>query len=198
MRRLLLPLLLLAAPAARSDETPAPPEPKPYKVGDKVELGKHADLAGGPEIDLAKALEASRKGIVLVWYSPACPACVGKVAEITEFVKKYTEKGWTFIGVFSGGNFPVDKLTPEEHAAAYKEQKVPFPILDDCAQKYKKTFGLRKTPTFAAIPKDGKLGFLGAAWSLRDKTQFLGNWLDASAAGGELPTYEAALLTPWG
>ncbi len=200
---LLLPiLLLLGAPAVRGEEgTPPPvPEPKPkvYKLGDKVELGKHADLAGGPEIDLAKLLEASDKGLVLVWYSPVCPACVNKVPEMTEFVTKYTKKGWTFVGIFSGGNLDPNKLTPEQHLEGYKAQKVPFPILDDRAQRYLKPFALKKTPTFAAITKDSKLGFIGAPWDIRDKTPYLGPWLEASADGGELPAYEASKLTAWG
>ncbi|MGQ0612822.1 MAG: peroxiredoxin family protein [Planctomycetaceae bacterium] len=197
-------LLLLGAPAVSGEETapaPAPePEAKPkvYKIGDKVELAKHADLAGGPEVDLAKLLEASEKGIVLVWYSPICPACVGKVPEITEFVTKYTKKGWTFVGIFSGGNIDPMKLTPEQHLEGYTKQKVPFPVLDDRAQKYVKPFGLKKTPTFAAITKDSKLGFLGAPWDLRDKTPYLAPWLDASAEGSALPTFDASKMTPWG
>jgi thiol-disulfide isomerase/thioredoxin len=196
-----LPALALFALAvgAFSDEPPAKEEARPYKIGDQVRLHTHKDLNGGPEIDLAKALEASRKGLVIVWYSPVCPACVARIGEISEFAKKYGEKGWTFVGVFSGMNGRVDALSPEEHAAYYKKQKVPFPVLDDREQRYKKPFGLKKTPQFAAITKDGKLGFLGAPWNVRDpKEQYLGPWLDAVAEGKEPPTFPAEKLVPWG
>lgn len=206
MKRAILALCLATGLLAHAEDTPkepprkeeAPREPKPYQVGDKVELLAHKDLAGGADVDLKKALDESKSGLVLIWYAPECPYCHRSVADMTAFKEKQEKNGWKVVGIFSGSSKGPGALTPEQHKSLYAEQKVPFPVLDDREQKYVKPFALSRTPTFAAIRKDGTLGYLGAPWSLKEKTPFLSDWLDAVAGGKEPPAFDPAKMSAWG
>ncbi|MGH7163554.1 MAG: peroxiredoxin family protein [Planctomycetota bacterium] len=194
---LLLPALLLFPLAIRADET-GTDERKPYQLGDKVVLLKHKDLAGGDDVDLPELLKKSERGVILVWYSPICPACVKHSKELSAIKEKHAKKGWTVVGVFSGSSAGPKRLTDEQHKRYYKDQAVAYPVLDDRDQRYNKPFGLRKTPTTAAITKDGRLGFLGAPWDLKSGKQYLADYVEAEAAGKEAPKVDSEELTAWG
>jgi len=85
----MLPVLaaLAALPAVRAEEE------KAYAVGDKVELAKLERVTGGDAVDLAAALEKSKRGLVLVWYSPTCPWCFKFSKQYAALRKKYEAKG---------------------------------------------------------------------------------------------------------
>jgi len=206
MRRIVLFLLGLAFVAGAEEEPKEKPEaetakPKVYELGDKVELGKLREPAAEREVDLAAALKDAKKGIVLVWYSPYCPYCFkpDKLEGLTKIVEAYKDKGWTFYGVVSDTN--VDKRlggTAEAYAKIAKEQKIPFPLLLDLDQKVARAFQAKRTPTFAVITKDGKLGYQGAPWQLRYETPFVSNYLKAVTEDKAPPKHDAAAMAAWG
>jgi len=185
------------APESKAESKPK--KPKIYKVGDKVELtGVYKDLAGGTDVDLAKAFKESKKGVIFLWYSPTCPYCFRFVEEKTKLKEKYTKEGWTFIGVCSNS---FNRRMPDAatHKKMYTKQKVPFPVINDIEQKVlARAFGAQRTPTYAVIPKaTGKLGYLGSARGLKNKTPYLAPYLDAVGAGKEAPKLTAEMAA-WG
>jgi len=190
LRILPLFLALAALPAARAEEQ------KPYALGDKVELGKLDRVTGGDAVDLAAALEGSKRGLILVWYSPTCPWCFKFSKQYAALRKKYEAKGWTFVGIFS--NSPSEQLPDAEtHKRLYEEQGIEFPMLHDKDKAYMKRFGTARTPTFCVIDKKARLVYRGAPWNREDRTPYLAEFLDAIEKG-EVPPARGDDTAAWG
>jgi peroxiredoxin len=136
------------------------------------------------------------KIVVLDFSSIECPYSRGVDKDgLVELARAYTAKGVVFLGVDSHKS-----TTPEQIKQYAAENKIPFPILKDAANKYADAVGATRTPEFFILDKDLKLAYHGAFDDRKDPekrgaTGHVRNALDDLLAGRPVKTPEVAA---WG
>jgi len=116
---------------------------------------KDAMKPDGAEIDLAQ--HKGKEPVVLVWISEKCDITWRYEGRTGELMKEFGPKGVKFYAVWSSA------ADSAEGIRKYAESKnYVMPVLDDAKGELARYYGVKVTPTYVVIDKDGKFRYRGA------------------------------------
>lgn len=195
---LLLALGSIAVPVAAQDsskdekkaEAPAAQENASgaaSSASDGAELGKPVPdfVLKGTDGKTYKLSELKDKTVVLEWINKDCPACKQLKDKMKETAESLAKKEALWLAIDSTGNRKID-----DNIAFVKDNKLPYPILDDSEGAIGRAFGAKRTPTMYVVHK-GVLVYSGALVPQRggDRNYVL-EAVEAVLAGKEPPIRE--------
>jgi peroxiredoxin len=140
-----------------------------YGLGQRVPNFSLADTTGKTH----NLSDYSGKVVVLVFYNQACPYVVEVVDRLSDFTRKYEEKGVKVLAIDAGADKPVSDIA--KHA-----EGVPYTILVNQTSEVARDFQATRTPEVFILDKEGVVAYHGA--------------FDSGAKGvkeGNLKTYAA-------
>ncbi len=116
--------------------------------GDKVDDFTISNY-DGKSYNLADALKSSNTGVIVMFWSSECPFVQPYNDRINDYVKEYTEKGFTVWAINSNNTETTDAV--KEHA---QNKGYTFPMLKDNNNVVADIFGSSRTPEVFVINKD--------------------------------------------
>jgi len=116
--------------------------------GDKVDDFTISNY-DGKSYNLADALKSSNTGVIVMFWSSECPFVQPYNDRINDYVKEYTEKGFTVWAINSNNTETTDAV--KEHA---QNKGYTFPMLKDNNNVVADIFGSTRTPEVFVINKD--------------------------------------------
>ncbi len=116
--------------------------------GDKVDDFTISNY-DGKSYNLGDALKNSNTGVIIMFWSTECPWVQPYNDRINDYVKEYTEKGFTVWGINSNNTESVDVV--KEHAG---KNSYSFPMLKDNNNVVADLFGSTRTPEVFVISKE--------------------------------------------
>ena len=138
-----------------------------------------------------------KQTVVIEWFNPDCPFIKKhhanhKTMDETFAAVKDQNVVWLAINSSAKGK---EGYGLERNQKAVKEYKIPFPVLLDASGEVGKAYGAKTTPHMFIVTPDGKVAYVGAIDSDRSadklgETNYVLDFLNAMAAGKELPTAE--------
>lgn len=139
-----------------------------------------------------------KQTVVIEWFNPDCPfikkhhANHKTMNETYAAVSKEQPVVWLAINSSAKGN---QGSGLERNQKAVKEYEMTFPVLLDESGEVGKAYGAKTTPHMFIVTPDGKVAYAGAIDSDRSadklgETNYVLDFLNAMAAGKELPTAE--------
>jgi peroxiredoxin len=123
--------------------------------GDKVDDFSISNY-DGTSYNLADALKSSNKGVIVMFWSTECPNVQPYNDRINDYVKEYTEKGFTVWAINSNSTESTDAV--QEHA---KKNGYVFPVLKDKDNVVADMLGATRTPEVFVISKDNTVLYHG-------------------------------------
>ena len=124
--------------------------------------------------------------VVLEWTNPNCPFVQRHYRQHTmqNLFDKYRTKGVAWLAINSGSDSDM-----KADLAWARENKIPYPILDDHAGKVGRAYAAKTTPDMMVIDKSGKVIYEGAIDNDADgekgasRINYVEQALDAALAG---------------
>ncbi|MCC6866344.1 MAG: redoxin domain-containing protein [Ignavibacteria bacterium] len=156
--------------------------------GDKIENFSIVNYDGA-NYSLSDALASSKSGVIIMFWSTVCPNVQPYNDRINDYVKEYTEKGFTVWAI----NSNYTESNDEVKAHAEKNSYV-FPVLKDMNNVVADMFGATRTPEVFVIGKDNTILYHGRITDNRSaaeqKTTDLKNAVDEISQGKEVTVKE--------
>lgn len=156
--------------------------------GDKVEDFSISNY-DGKSYNLADALKNSGAGVIVMFWSSECPFVQPYNDRINDYVKEYTEKGFTVWAINSNNTESVDAV--KEHAVS---KGYPFPMLKDNNNVVADIFGSTRTPEVFVIGKDQTVLYHGRISdnksAAEQSTHDLKNAVDEISSGKDVSVKE--------
>ena len=136
--------------------------------------------------------------VVLEWFNPDCPFIKKHhlnhktMDETYAAVREELPVVWLAINSSANGK---QGYGLERNQEAVKEYEMTFPVLLDASGEVGHAYGAKTTPHMFIVTPDGKIAYVGAIDSDKSadtlgKTNYVLDFLNAMAAGKELPTAE--------
>jgi peroxiredoxin len=143
----------------------------------------------GTSYNLNTALNDSKNGVIVIFWSLECPWVQPYNDRINDYVKEYTDNGFTVWAMNS------NNTEPKEEVATYvKEKNFTFPMLKDENNVVADMLGATRTPEVYIIGKDGVIKYHGRISDNKDKaaqtTHDLGTAAGEIASGKEVTAKE--------
>ncbi len=134
------------------------------------------------------------RATVVVFLSARCPCSASHEVELKALHQKYSNKGFSFVGIHSNHDETLD-----ETVAHFKSANLPFPILEDAQTSgLAEEFKALKTPHVYLVNSEGKMLFEGGVDDsnnhLNASKHYLREALAALDAGKEPPLKLARAL----
>jgi peroxiredoxin len=178
---------LLLLHAGRVASATVPPETE-SQVGNKIEGFSLPDFVG-KETSLNDYADSNL--VVVAFLGTECPIVKLYVTRLSEFHKRYKDKGVAFIGINANQQ---DSLTEIAHQA--KLHKIEFPLLKDAGNKVADQFRAERTPEVFVLDAERVVRYHGRIDDQyfyevqRSKADhnYLANALDELLAGKEVTT----------
>ena len=123
--------------------------------GDKVD-GFTVTNYDGVTYNFSDALKASDKGVIVIFWSTECPWVQPYNDRINDYVKNYTDKGFTVWVMNSNNTESVDDVS--KHA---KTNNYSFPMLKDVNNVVADLFGATRTPEAFVVSKENVILYHG-------------------------------------
>jgi peroxiredoxin len=156
--------------------------------GDKVDDFSIANY-DGKNYNLVETLKSSDKGVIVIFWSSECPFVQPYNDRINDYVKDYTEKGFTVWAINSNNTESTDAV--KEHAS---KNKYTFPVLKDNNNVVADLFGSSRTPEAFVINKDQTILYHGRVSdnksAAEQSTHDLKNAVDEISAGKDVSVKE--------
>lgn len=156
--------------------------------GDKVEDFSISNY-DGKSYNLADALKNSGAGVIVMFWSSECPFVQPYNDRINDYVKEYTEKGFTVWAINSNNTESVDAV--KEHAVS---KGYSFPMLKDNNNVVADIFGSTRTPEVFVISKDQTVLYHGRISdnksAAEQSTHDLKNAVDEISSGKDVSVKE--------
>ncbi len=139
-------------PEAPKADAPKAEAAKPLAVGDTVPDFTYPTVAG-TTVSFDKDIKGKKNYAVLVFMTTACSACQAEIEDITDLMRKYSDKlDFYAVSVDIRGEAAV-----KNYLEAYR-YKAPFLI--DPKFTLPKKFGFTFTPASVLIDKNGKIVYM--------------------------------------
>lgn len=116
--------------------------------GDKAEDFTISNYDGA-KYNLSEAVSNSKNGVVVMFWSTECPNVQPYNDRINDYVKGYTDNGFTVWAINSNNTEPTDEVS--SHA---KKNNYIFPVLKDNNNVVADLLGATRTPEVYVIGKD--------------------------------------------
>lgn len=156
--------------------------------GDKVDDFSITNY-DGKNYNLAEALKSSDKGVIVIFWSTECPWVQPYNDRINDYVKEYTDKGFTVWAINSNNTESTDAV--KEHAG---KNGYSFPMLKDKNNVVADIFGSSRTPEAFVINKDQTILYHGRVSdnksAAEQSTHDLKNAVDEISAGKDVSVKE--------
>lgn len=156
--------------------------------GDKVDDFSITNY-DGKTYNLADALKSSNTGVIVMFWSSECPFVQPYNDRINDYVKEYTEKGFTVWAINSNNTETTDAV--KEHA---QNKGYSFPMLKDNNNVVADIFGSTRTPEVFVINKDQTVLYHGRISdnksAAEQSTHDLKNAVDEISAGKDVTVKE--------
>lgn len=153
-----------------------------------AELGKPVPdfVLKGTDEKTYKLSDLKDKVVVLEWINKDCPACKQLKDKMKETAESLAKKDVLWLAIDSTGNRNV-----EDNVTFVRDNKLPYPILDDAAGIVGKAYNAKRTPTIFVVSK-GTLVYKGALVPQRspDERNYVLEAVEAVQAGKEPPVRE--------
>lgn len=133
----------------------------------------------GSSYNLNTALNDSKNGVIIMFWSLECPWVQPYNDRINDYVKDYTDNGFTVWAMNSNNTEPKDEI-----AAYVKDKSFTFPMLKDENNVVADMLGATRTPEVYIIGKDGVIKYHGRISDNKDKAAQTTH--DLGTAAGEL------------
>ena len=136
----------------------------------------------------------AKEATVVVFMCNHCPYVLAWLDRLIDTAKDYADQSVAFVGINSNdpNKYAADGFEGMRQLA--KEQKLPFPYLQDETQEVASTYGAERTPEIFVFDADFRLRYHGAPDDNHDETQasvrYLHDALEAVLAGQEPPITE--------
>jgi peroxiredoxin len=156
--------------------------------GDKVDDFSITNY-DGKNYNLTEALKSSSSGVIIIFWSTECPWVQPYNDRINDYVKAYTEKGFTVWAINSNNTESTDAV--KEHA---NKNKYTFPVLKDNNNVVADLFGSSRTPEAFVINKEQTILYHGRVSdnksAAEQSTHDLKNAVDEISAGKDVSVKE--------
>jgi peroxiredoxin len=151
-------------------------------IGSKAPEWKDLEGVDGKKHGLTELKKA--KAVVVVFTCNHCPVAKSYEKRLTEFTKKYEEKGVRVVAI-SVSLYEADLL--DEMKKRAEEKKYNFAYLHDPTQKIGEAYGVLRTPTVFLLDQNRKVAYMGAfdddMYEERVTESYLKDGIDAVLAG---------------
>jgi len=173
---LALSSILLAGAAFARGEDPKKDQAKPEQkkeVAGGAEIGKAAPAFALKDLNGKEVKLADYKGkiVVLEWFQPSCPFCVGGYKEegnCRTTSEKLTKDGIVWLLVNST-NDSLDDSKAENNKKFFEERKLSHTVLMDTDGSVGRAYGAKSTPHCFVIDAKGNLAYRGAIDNAMEK-----------------------------
>ncbi|NOS86475.1 MAG: redoxin domain-containing protein [Ignavibacteria bacterium] len=156
--------------------------------GDKIEDFSISNY-DGKNYNLSDALKNSSAGVIVMFWSSECPFVQPYNDRINDYVKEYTEKGFTVWAINSNNTESTDVV--KEHAS---KNGYSFPMLKDNNNVVADIFGSTRTPEVFVISKDQSVLYHGRISdnksAAEQSTHDLKNAVDEISSGKDVSVKE--------
>lgn len=143
----------------------------------------------GTKYNLTEALNNSKNGVILMFWSTECPNVQPYNDRINDYAKEYSDNGFTVWAVNSNSTEPTDEVSSHAKKNAYV-----FPMLKDDNNVVADLFGATRTPEVYIIGKDSTIKYHGRITDNKEKasqtSHDLGSAVGEIASGKEVTVKE--------
>ena len=139
-----------------------------------------------------------KQTVVIEWFNPDCPFIKKHHLNHKTMNETYAvvreEQPVVWLAINSSAKSK-EGYGLERNQKAVKDYEIPFPVLMDASGEVGRAYGAKTTPHMFIVTPDGKIAYAGAIDSDRSadklgETNYVLDFLNAMAAGKELPTAE--------